>query len=81
MLAVDPGADQDIAGSLLTAAELFALESKSIEISLPVPAVCRHALDMSFSRGYVVMQSFERLMWRGIPGVSDRTNNLCTWSG
>jgi ribosomal protein S18 acetylase RimI-like enzyme len=81
MVAVDPAAREEVIEPLLVSAELMAADTGCIEISVPVPAPSRRALDISFSRGYSVIDSFERLMWIGSSGVNERTYNLCTWSG
>ncbi|HJX04326.1 MAG TPA: N-acetyltransferase [Thermoplasmata archaeon] len=81
VVAVDPAAKEDVLEPLLVSAELLAVDAGTEEISLAMPAQCRRALDVSFSRGYSVAQSFERLMWMGSSGVGERTYNLCTWSG
>lgn len=81
MLAVDPGAKLDVFETLIASAELMAADAGTKEISIAVPATCRRALDSVFSRGYSIVQSFERLMWMGSSGMSDNSFNLCTWSG
>jgi ribosomal protein S18 acetylase RimI-like enzyme len=81
VVAVDPAAKEDVLEPLLVSAELLAADAGAEEMSLAMPAQCRRALDVSFSRGYSVVQAFERLMWMGSSGVSERTYNLCTWSG
>lgn len=81
MLAVDPGAKLDVFETLIASAELMAADAGTKEISIAVPASCRRALDSVFSRGYSIVQSFERLMWMGSSGMSDTSFNLCTWSG
>jgi len=81
VVAVDPAAKEDVLEPLLASAELLAVDAGTEEISLAMPAQCRRALDVSFSRGYSVAQSFERLMWMGSSGVGERMYNLCTWSG
>jgi len=81
VLAIDPSSREDIIEPLLVSAELLAADAGVPEISLAVPAPCRRALDISFSRGYSVTRTFERLMWIGSSGVSERTYNLCSWSG
>lgn len=81
MLAIDPAAKDEVIEPLLVSAELMAADAGCPEISVPVPAPSRRALDISFSRGYAVMDTFERLMWIGSSGVNERTYNLCTWSG
>jgi len=81
VLAVDPKAKGDVLEPLLAASELLAADAGMSEISVAVPATCRRAVDSIFSRGYVVIHSFERLMWMGSSGMSDRTYNLCSWSG
>jgi ribosomal protein S18 acetylase RimI-like enzyme len=81
VLAIDPSSKEDVIEPLLVAAELMAVDASMPEISLAVPAPCRRALDISFSRGYSVSRTFERLMWIGSSGVSERTYNLCSWSG
>jgi len=81
VVAVDPTAKGDVLEPLLVSAELLAADAGAEEISIGIPAQCRRAVDVSFSRGYSVVQSFERLMWMGSSGLSDRIVNLCTWSG
>ena len=81
VLAVDPGAKLDVFETLIGSAELMAADAGTKEISVPVPATCRRPLDSVFSRGYSIVQSFERLMWMGSSGMSDTSFNLCTWSG
>lgn len=81
VLAVDPKTKGDVLEPLLAASELLAADAGMSEISVAVPATCRRAMDSIFSRGYVVINSFERLMWMGSSGMSDRTYNLCSWSG
>lgn len=81
VVAVDPAAKEDVLEPLLVSAELLAVDAGAEEISLSVPAQCRRALDMSFSRGYSVVESFERLMWMGSSGINERTYNLCSWTG
>jgi len=80
-LVVDVGAKAEVLESLLATSELMAADAGLKEISVAVPALCRRAVDTAFSRGYNVSQSFERLMWIGSSGISDRNFNLCTWSG
>lgn len=80
-LVVDAGAKADVLESLLATSELMASDEGLKEITVAVPTVCRRAVDSVFSRGYQVVQSFERLMWLGSSGMSDRMFNLCTWSG
>lgn len=81
VLAIDPSSKEDIIEPLLVSAELLAADAGVSEISLAVPAPCRRAVDISFSRGYAVSRTLERLMWIGSSGVSERTYNLCSWSG
>jgi ribosomal protein S18 acetylase RimI-like enzyme len=81
VLAIDPSARDDIIEPLLVSAELLAADSGAPEISVGIPSPCRKALDIAFSRGYSVTQSFERLMWIGSSGVNERTFNLCSWTG
>lgn len=81
ILAIDPSAKDDVIEPLLVSAELLAADARVPELSIPVPAQSRRALDISFSRGYSVMDAFERLMWIGSSGMNERTFNLCTWSG
>ncbi|MBN1678635.1 MAG: GNAT family N-acetyltransferase [Candidatus Thermoplasmatota archaeon] len=80
-LVVDAGAKADVFESLLSTSELMAADEGLKEISVPVPVVCRRAADSVFSRGYQVIQSFERLMWLGSSGMNEKMFNLCTWSG
>lgn len=81
VLAVDPAAKEDALEPLLVSAELLAADARCPEIAIGVPAQCRRAIDLLFSRGYSVAQSFERLMWIGSSGVGERTLNLCSWTG
>jgi ribosomal protein S18 acetylase RimI-like enzyme len=81
VLAIDPSAKEDIIEPLLVSAELLVADAGLREISLSVPSPCRRALDISFSRGYSVSRTLERLMWIGSSGTSERTYNLCSWSG
>jgi len=80
-LVVEPGAKPEVLESLLATSELMAADAKLKEITIAVPAVCRRAIDSVFSRGYQVIQSFERLMYLGSSGIDERSFNLCTWSG
>ncbi len=80
-LVVESGDRTDVLESLLASSELMVADAGLKEISAPVPAVCRRAVDSTYSRGYQVVQSFERLMWLGSPGISEKVFNLCTWSG
>ena len=81
VLAVDPSAKGDILEPLLASSELLAADAGMAEVSVSIPSSCRRALDSTFSRGYSVVQTFERLMWMGSSGMSDRFYNLCSWSG
>ena len=81
IVVVDPGAKEDVLEPLLVSAELLAADAGADEISLAMPAQCRRALDTSFSRGYSVTQSYERLMWMGSSAPGERTFNLCSWTG
>lgn len=81
VLALDPYAGLEPLEALLSSSERMAADAGADEISLPVPSVCRRALDIAFSRGYYVVQSFERMMWLGSSGMGERVMNLCSWSG
>ena len=81
VLAVDPKAEGDVLEPLLAASELLAADSGCPELTVPSPAQCRYAVDSLFSRGYNVTRSLERLMWMGSSGASEKTLNLCSWSG
>ena len=81
IVAVDPTANEDVLEPLLVTAELLAVDAGAEDISISIPAQCRRALDISFSRGYSVVEPFERLMWMGSSGVGERTINLCSWTG
>lgn len=81
VLATDPSVQEDIVGPLVTAAEIAAIDARSVEISLPIPGQCRRPMDIAFSRDCQLVQTYARLMWMGGSGVSEKTNNLCTWSG
>ncbi len=80
-LVVEPGAKPEVLESLLATSELMAADAKLKEMTIAIPAVCRRAIDSAFSRGYQVVQSFERLMYLGSSGIDERSFNLCTWSG
>jgi len=81
LLAVEPPVRDEVLEALVSAAEFMVADAKSPELNIAVPAQCRRALDLAFSRGYIVTQSLERLMWMGSSGVSERIFNLCSWSG
>ncbi|MEW5748815.1 MAG: GNAT family N-acetyltransferase [Candidatus Thermoplasmatota archaeon] len=80
-LVVSPGAGTDPLIPLIAASELLALDDRSAELSVPVPAMCTRAVDALLSRGYSVAQTYERMMWLGTSGMSERVYNLCSWSG
>lgn len=80
-LVISPSAGDTPLEPLLSASELLALDDRSAEISVPVPSASSRAVDVLFSRGYQVAQTYERMMWLGMPGISERTYNLCSWSG
>jgi ribosomal protein S18 acetylase RimI-like enzyme len=80
-LVVDVGAKAEVLESLLATSELMAADAGLKEISVAIPTVCRRAVDSVFSRGYQVVQSFERLIWLGSSDMNERLFNLCTWSG
>lgn len=80
-LVVDPATKADALQPLVSSAELLAADAKAPEISMGVPAITRRAVDTAFSRGYSVVQTFERLMYIGSSGMSDRLINLTSWSG
>lgn len=80
-LAVHPNFGLDLIEPLLDACELIALDENSVELDLPVPGACRRAVDVALSRGFSIIQTYERMMWIGSSGVSERMNNLSTWSG
>ncbi len=80
-MAVHPSEGDVPVEPLLSASELLAREDRSAELDVPVPAVCSRAVDVMLSRGYQLVQTYERMMWLGSPGVSERLYNLCSWSG
>jgi len=80
-LAISPSAGDEPLEPLLVASEHLALDDRSAEISVSVPAECSRAVDVLFSRGYSVTQAYERMMWLGSSGMSERAYNLCSWSG
>lgn len=80
-LAIAPSAGDAPLEPLLDASEDLAAEDRSSELSVAVPGVSQRALDLLLSRGYSVVQTFERMMWLGAPGVGQKTFNLCSWSG
>jgi ribosomal protein S18 acetylase RimI-like enzyme len=81
VLAVDPANSLEVLDSLIASAELLAADAGKNDIFIPVPVACRRAMDMALSRNYIIAHSFERLMWMGSSGVSERHNNLSSWSG
>ena len=81
MLAVEPPGRESVLEALISSAELMAADANSPEINIAIPAQCMRALDLAFSREYFVAQSYERLMWMGSSGMSERIFNLCSWSG
>ncbi len=81
VLAADPRSETGILEPLLASSELLAADADVSEISIAVPAACRRAADSLFSRGYIIQRTLERLMWMGSSGMSDRSFNLCSWSG
>jgi len=80
VLATDPSVKDNLVEPLIASAELMAMDSKANEISLPIPGLSRRGLDIAFSRGYAVVQSFARLMWIGSSGITEKNTNLCSWS-
>jgi GNAT superfamily N-acetyltransferase len=80
-LVISPAAGDLPLEPLLAASELLALDDRSAEISVSVPSMCSRAVDVLFSRGYQVVQTYERMMWLGSSGMSEREYNLCSWSG
>lgn len=80
-LAVAPSAGDAPLEPLVAASESLAVEDRSSEMSVPVPGACQRAADLLLSRGYSVVQTYERMMWLGDPGVRPKTYNLCSWSG
>ncbi len=80
-LVVSPGAGIEPLVPLVAASELLAMDDRSAELSVPVPAVCARAADALLSRGYSVAQTYERMMWLGGPGMYEKVYNLCSWSG
>ncbi len=81
VLAINPKSKAEVLEPLLISSELLAADADISEISIAVPSACRRATDSLFSRGYVIQRTLERLMWMGSSGMSDRTLNLCSWSG
>jgi len=81
VLAVHPEVREGVIGPLVATAELMAADARCSEMTIPVPAVSRRALDAVLSRGYAVSRSFERLMWTGSSGMNEEACNLCSWSG
>ncbi|OGS42720.1 MAG: hypothetical protein A3K67_02785 [Euryarchaeota archaeon RBG_16_62_10] len=80
-LVIDPASKADALPPLVSSAELLAADAKVPEMSIAMPAISRRAVDIAFSRGYSVLQTFERLMYIGSSGMSDRLVNLSSWSG
>lgn len=80
-LVISPSAGDSPLESLIAASELMALDDRSSELSVPVPSVCSRPLDALLSRGYQVAQTYERMIWLGSPGTSERAYNLSSWSG
>jgi ribosomal protein S18 acetylase RimI-like enzyme len=81
-LGVMPGFGDSVLEGLLAATEDLAAESGVPEILIAVPGTRRRALDVLMSRGYIVTQTLERMMWMGSSGLTSSTgDNLCSWSG
>lgn len=80
-LVVSPGEGTEPLMPLIASSELLALDDRSAELSVPVPAMCTRAVDALLSRGYSVAQTYERMMWLGSSGMSEKVYNLCSWSG
>lgn len=81
-LGVMPGRGEAVLEELVSASEDLAAESGAPEMLIPVPGTRRRALDLLMSRGYVVTQTLERMMWMGSSGLMTSTGeNLCSWSG
>ena len=81
VMATDPSVKDNIVEPLIASAELMAMDSKANELSLPIPGLTRRGMDIAFSRGYSVIQSFARLMWIGSSGITEKNTNLSSWSG
>ncbi|MCU0852452.1 MAG: GNAT family N-acetyltransferase [Thermoplasmata archaeon] len=90
VLALDPRSKDEFLEPLIISSELLAADASSPEIhiavpiacrSIAVPIACRRGLDILFSRGYSVVQTFERMMWMGSSGVNDKHYNFCSWTG
>ncbi len=81
-LCVTPGHGEAVLEELVSASEDLAAESGAPEMLIPVHGTRRRAIDMLMSRGYVVTQTLERMMWMGGSGLTSSTGeNLCSWSG
>ena len=81
-LGVRPGYTDILFEELLAATENLAAEAGAPEILIPAPGTRRRALDVLMSRGYIVTQTLERMMWMGSSGLTSSTgDNLCSWSG
>jgi ribosomal protein S18 acetylase RimI-like enzyme len=80
-LAIDPSEGNAPFGPLIRASESLAAGDRSAEIAIPVPHQCHRAVDALLSRGYSVVQAYERMMWLGSPGLSENAYNLSSWSG
>jgi putative acetyltransferase len=81
-LGVRPGYTDIVLEELLSATENMAAEAGAPEILIPAPGTRRRALDVLMSRGYIVTQTLERMMWMGGSGLTSSTgDNLCSWSG
>jgi hypothetical protein len=77
-----PGRGEAVLEELVSASEDLVAESGAPEMLIPVPGTRRRALDLLMSRGYVVTQTLERMMWMGSSGLMTSTGeNLCSWSG
>ena len=81
VLALDPKSKDEFLEPLIVSAELLAADARSPEIHVAVPIACRRGMDILFSRGYSVVQTFERMMWMGSSGINDKNYNLCSWTG
>jgi ribosomal protein S18 acetylase RimI-like enzyme len=81
-LGVRPGYGDIVLEELVSSAEGLVVEAGVPELLIAAPSNRRRAIDMLLSRGYIVTQTLERMMWMGSSGLNTSTgDNLCSWSG
>jgi ribosomal protein S18 acetylase RimI-like enzyme len=81
-LGVRPGYGEIVLEELVSRTEDLVAEAGVPEVLIAAPGNRRRAVDVLLSRGYIVTQTLERMMWMGSSGLNTSTgDNLCSWSG